>query len=74
MASEAYFEHNESVYLNLTGWQAWRSDMKAQARTMLDEHEENVPLVRLLVYLSGMIAAAAWAGVLLNWLLASIRA
>jgi len=74
MASEAYFEHNESVYLNLTGWQAWRSDMKAQARTMLDEHEENVPLVRLLVYLSGMIAAAAWAGVLLNWLWASIRA
>jgi hypothetical protein len=46
--------------------------MKAQARTMVDEHEEHVPLVRLLLYLSGMIAAAAWVGVLLKWLWAWI--
>jgi len=42
--------------------------MKAQARTMVDEYEQNVPLVRLLVYLSGIVAAAAWVGVLLQWL------
>jgi len=47
--------------------------MKAQARTMVDEYEQNVPLVRFLVYLSGMVAAAAWAGVLLQWLWTSIR-
>jgi hypothetical protein len=42
--------------------------MKAQAQTMVDEHEKHVSLVRLFVYLSGMIAAAAWVGVLLKWL------
>lgn len=47
--------------------------MKVEARTMVDEHEEHVPMVRFLVYVSGMVAAAAWAGVFLRWLWAWIR-
>ena len=47
--------------------------MKAQARTMIDGHEEHTPMVRFLLYLSGLIAVAAWAGVLLQWLWAWVR-
>ena len=47
--------------------------MKAQARTMVDEHEEHVPMVRFLLYLTGLIAVAAWVGVTLKWLWAWMR-